>query len=204
VPVQANEIITSTLANGWTLYEVVNEEFSIALPPEWLPIDLNPNALGDALKAVGEQNPELKRLFSNENLRNLAASGVKLYALNLKPETLLYDIPISMNVIKIDVGFKLPLDTYVPLVLRQLQAVADPQVPITHHRVTLSGIEAEEFKYSMSINNARGQPVKGQVIQYLIPVGTIQYTISLIAPGELAEEYMSTLEQIGQSFQLSD
>lgn len=203
-PEETVDVITSTLETGWTLYQMVDEGFEIALPPEWQTISLNPETMQNALAIVGEQNPAFKDMFSSEMLLSLAASGVKLYGMNLQPDAMAYDLPPSINVIKIDLGMALPLDTYIPATLKQLETIADPEVPITHRRVTLSGIEAEEFKYGMAMTNLVGKPIKGKVVQYLLFDGTTQYAITLASPNELAEDYASIFEQIVQSFQILD
>lgn len=199
---QAGQIVTSTLQSGWTAYELVDEGFSIALPPEWLVIPLDAEALEKGLEAVAKENPALGRMLG-ENMRNLAAAGVKFYALNINPKTLTYDVPMTLNIIQVDLGIKLPLDSYVPIVIKQLENLLGSDASITHRRVTISGLEAEEFKYLMAMKNAAGNPIKGQVLQYIIPVGTMQYTITLVCPEELFKDYTATLEQIGASFKLS-
>ncbi|MBN1933939.1 MAG: hypothetical protein JW934_04720 [Anaerolineae bacterium] len=204
VPEETGNIITSTLETGWTLYELADEGFAIALPPEWQSIDLNSGLLGNALALVGEKNPAFKEVFSSEAMRNLVASGVKFYGLDLKPETLIYDLPASMNIIQVDLGIAIPLDALIPNTLKQLETVADPKTPITHRRVTLSDLAAEELKYGLSMTDMMGNPVKGQITQYLLIDGTVQYAITLISPNELAEDYAPVFEQIGQSFQLFD
>ncbi len=198
------DVITSTLETGWTLYRMVDEGFEIALPPGWQTFSLNPETMQDALAIVGEQNPAFKDMFSSEMLLRLAAAGIKFYGMNLQADAMAYDLPPSINILKIDLGMALPLDTYIPATLKQLEAVADPEVPITHRRVTLSGVDAEEFKYGMAMTNLLGKPIKGKVVQYLLVDGTTQYAITLASPNELAEGYAAIFEQIGQSFKLFD
>jgi hypothetical protein len=201
---ETNGILTSTLESGWIRYEVTAEQFAIALPPEWLQLDLNPEALADLLGIVGEQNPQFDELFSSQMLRALVAAGVKFYAIDLNPDSLVLDLPTTANIIKVDLGLEIPLDVFVNLNLTQIEDLASPDVPVTHRRVMLTNVEAEEFKYVAEITDITGRNITMMFTQYLLLDETVAYVVTLSAPAELADAYISTFEEIGQSFELTD
>lgn len=202
--VGAASVVTSTLKDGWILYRVESEGFAMALPPEWTQISLDPQALDAALKVVGEQNPEFKQFFSSETMRSLLASGLKFYAFNLDAEALALGLPPSANVIKLELPFSVPLDSYVAINLKQIESIADPSVPVAHQRVDLFNVEAEEFKYKMTMAGAMGKTVSSQIVQYLLVDGQIAYVITLVSPISLADTYVDTFTQVGKSFRLLD
>jgi len=202
--VGAASVVTSTLKNGWILYQVESEGFAMALPPEWIQISLDPQAFDAALKVVGEQNPEFKQFFSSETMRSLLASGLKFYAFDLDPKALTLGLPPSTNVIKLELPFSVPLDSYVAINLKQIESIADPSVPVVHQRVDLFNVEAEEFKYKMTMAGAVGKTVSSQVVQYLLVDGQIAYVITLVCPAGLADSYVNTFTQVGKSFRLLD
>lgn len=195
-------VITSTLENGWTFYQAPDAGFAISLPPEWLRIGLSPAALEDVLTIVGEQNPQLQELLTNETLSRLVAGGLVFYALDASLESLSAGFPTTINVLKVDLGLEVPLDFYVSVNLVQVEKIADPEVPITHERVTLTNLEAEEIKYAAEYVNAAGEPVPVMLTQYLALEGGTAYIVTLATPTELADNYSTVFEQIGQSFQL--
>jgi hypothetical protein len=202
VPIATEVVLTSTLPSGWILYELQTSKFALALPSEWKRLDLSPGGLENSLAVVGELNPNYKGVLSGQTLRNLITSGFRFYALDLSPEALSARFPVSVNVLKLDVGIALPLDSVVSLVLEQLKNTADSTVPITHRRVTLSNIQAEEIKYGAKLATLTGAPFIFMVTQYVFLNGTIEYVITFGSPREVTENYNPIFEQIAQSFRL--
>jgi hypothetical protein len=196
-------LITSTLENEWILYELPKDNFAIALPPEWLQISLDPETFENALDIAGEQNPYVGKILTSETLRGLIASGLKFYGMDLSPDSFKSGFPVNINVLKIDVGFAIPLETYVAINLEQLKAIAIPGVSIDHQSVKLSNVDAEKLTYAIEQVGLAGTPVQVAVTQYLILDGSTSYVITLIAPTSIAGSYAPTFEAIGQSFRLS-
>ena len=197
------EVITSTLETGWVLYKVQKEGFAIALPPEWLRVNLDAEAFEDSLAIIGEQNPGLGQLLTSETLRSLAAGGIKFYGLDTSPESLIPGFPTTVNVLKLNLGLALPLDTIVAVNLGQIEAIADPDVPLTNRRVSLSNVEAEEIKYGTEIAMPTGDSILLMITQYLVVDGSIMYVVTLGTPLELTDDYSTTFEEIGKSFRLA-
>ncbi len=198
----AEVVVTSTLESGWTLYAMQTSKFALALPPSWERLDLNPSALETGLGIVGEQNPKLKAMFSSQTVRGLAAAGIRFYGFDPSPESLASGSPTSVNVLKIGVGASFPLDSLVPLTLQQLKNIADPATPITHRRVSLSNVEAEEIKYQAKLTSVTGQQLPLMLTQFLMVDGTTEYVVTCGTASELATNEATVFEKIGQSFRL--
>jgi hypothetical protein len=201
-PAPVSVLESTVLESGWTRYES-SDGFAISLPPQWQPLNLNAVALGNALEAVSEDVPEFEQFFSNQFMRNLVASGIKFYALDLSPESVSYQIPSSINILKTDLGIEFPLDPYVALNIRQIQEFADPAVPIINERVTLgeAGPEAEMLQYQMNLPGISGELSPAVLLQYLIVDKSLVYVITLSAPPELLEAKLETMKQIAQTFE---
>jgi hypothetical protein len=197
-------LITSTLGNEWILYALPEEGFAIALPPEWLQIPMDPEALENALTIAGEQNPNIGKMFNSETLRRLAASGLKFYGMDLSPESLESGFLVNINVLKIDLGFKIPFETYIAINLEQIKAIATSGTSVDHQPVKLSNVDAEKLTYEMEQVSLTGIPIQVAVTQYLILDGSTSYVITLIASTSIVDSYASTFEAIGQSFRLSE
>jgi hypothetical protein len=197
-------VITSTLENEWILYELPEEEFAIALPPEWLQITMDPEAFENALTIAGEQNPAIGKMLSSETLRALAASGIKFYGLDISPDSYEFGFPTSVNVIKMDLGVKIPLETYIAINVQQIEAIAVPGTPIQHQPSKLSDLDAEVITYEIEQIGITGNPVKVTLIQYVALDGRIAYIITLGATTQSIDSYAPTFDEIAQSFRLSE
>ena len=108
---------------------------------------MDPETLENALAIAGEQNPTIGKMFTSETLRRLAASGLKFYGMDLSPEALESGFLVNINVLKIDLGFKIPFETYVAVNLEQIKAIATSETSIDHQLVELSNVDAEKLTY---------------------------------------------------------
>jgi hypothetical protein len=185
------------------LHEVPEEGFAISLPSEWSQPIVDPEALEAMLAAAGEQNPGLGNMLSSEALQGLVAGGIKFYSQDTSPESAESGIPTSVIILKINTILQLPLDTYVAFALGQIRGVADPQVPITNRRVTLSNAEAEEIKYAVGYVGPNGDIMQVMITHYLVVDGSTAYVITLSTSAKLADEYSTTFEEIGRSFRVA-
>jgi hypothetical protein len=185
------------------LHEIQAEGFAISLPAEWSQPILDSEALEAMLATAGEQNPSLRNVLSNQAVQGLVAGGIKFYSQDTPPESAEPGIPTSVIILKINTILKLPLDTYVAFALGQIQGVADPQVPITNRRVTLSNAEAEEIKYAVGFVGPNGDVMQVMMTHYLVVDGSAVYAITLSTPAELVDEYTNTFEEIGRSFRVA-
>jgi len=197
-------LITSTLENEWILYELPEEGFAIALPPEWLQISLDPETLENALAIASEQNSYVGQMFTSETLRKLTASGIKFYGMDLSPDSIKSGFLVNVNILKLDLGFKIPFETYLAVNLEQLKAIAISETSVDHQPVKLTNVDAEKLTYEMEQASLAGTSIQVAVTQYLILDGSTSYVITLIAPTSLIDSYASTFEAIGQSFRLSE
>jgi hypothetical protein len=201
-PTPEAALVISTLENGWKNYEVRSEGFVIALPPEWVPINLSSEGFENSLQIVIEQNPKYKKILTNEYIRGLAASGIKFYGLDRSPKSLEVGVPTTVNVLKVDVGLEFPFDTFVTLNLQNIEKLADPAVPVEHQRVSLQNVEAEEIKYVNRVVTPLGDTINIFIVQYLILDGSMEYVITMGTTKKLADDYLPVFEEIGHSFRL--
>lgn len=195
-------MITSTLDSGWVLYSLPDAGLEIALPPTWQTLVLSADTIETMVELVDERFPEIGSMLSSEMMRNLFASGVKLYGFDISPEALSQGAPVSINVIQSDLPLKMPLDSYVSLSLAQIQAMVGPDTEVKHRRITLSDQEAEEIIYQYRMIDFGGQDAAATIVQYLLLDDSTAYVISMVAPLTLEETYIPTFQEIGQTFRL--
>lgn len=109
----------------------------------------------------------------------------------------------NVNVMQNDIGIKIPLDTYIALSLKQLEALAVPDTPIQHEAVILSDRDAEMITYEIDQVGLSGAPLRVTITQYVMLDDTVAYIITMGTASTSADSYAPTFEQIAQSFQLS-
>ncbi|MEL6382184.1 MAG: hypothetical protein AAFQ89_06875 [Cyanobacteria bacterium J06626_18] len=197
----APTVTSSTLDNGWVLYSVPEDGFAIALPPEWVQIDVDPDTIGNLVELNNELNPNAD-FISGDLLRTLATQGIKLYGLDVSPASLNAGLPTGVNVLKLDVGLVFPLDTLLEISLVQVAAMAVPETPITDRQLTIANMDAAEIKYTTQLPGVAGELLDVAITQYLVPVESSMYVITLSAPATLSQDYDNTFTEIGSSFQL--
>ncbi len=196
----ASVVITQTLDTGWTLYELPDDGFGIAIPPTWFYLALDPQQFERALALIGEQNPQWSEMFSGQ-ARNLIASGLKFYALDLSG-SFQAGLPASVNVVRAEIPFKLTLDAFVTLSIKQLEALVGSGVEIAHQRVQLYQTDAEEIEYQMELPGPAGKPVSQYLLQYLVLDGQTAYVLTLGCPLGQADQDRDTLKKIAATFRL--
>lgn len=203
VPIaEIGAVSTATMENSWILYTLPEDGFAIALPPEWIHIELNLETFDNTLAVAEELNPQMERFLSSDTLNSLIASGIKFYGLDTSLEAINLGLPASVNILMVDLGMEFPLDMYADISLRALEDLADSEYPITHQRVLLSEIEAEQFIYVSEIAGLGIDTLQIRFFQYLMLKGSKQWVITLTTPLDLESSYTATFEGIVNSFQL--
>jgi len=197
------EVITSTLENGWVLYELPAEDLAIALPPEWVQLTLSPELFENSVAIARERIPAIGRMFSSQTLRQFMASGIKFYGLDLSPETIESDFLSTVNVGKEEMSMRVSLDTYIALSIKQLEAIVVPGTTIQHEPVRLGDQDAAVLTYEIKQIGISGAPIVIKITQYVVVDGTIAHIITMCAASASADMYTTTFKQIAQSFRLS-
>lgn len=201
-PTPASGMIQSELANGDILYELPAEGFSIALPEAWQAVDLDKMFLAETLEAMGEQNESLKSLFTNEFFQNLAAAGIKFYAINLSPESVQGTIPATINIIRQDLPFEATLDVYTDLNVSQLDQFFELTSEIQQERMMLGEAEAMKLSYTANIVDPLGRSIEAANTQYLLVDGSLAYVVTLAMPVDLTDQLLQPSIAIVETFRL--
>jgi hypothetical protein len=192
----------AVLPEGWTLYEVEEEGYALALPPNWEQIDVDPEQLEASIGTLTEQNPELAGFLEGQ-AANMAAQGISFFGFDLSPETLSSDFMTNINIIvdtlDMDVSMDFLLEQTVPMLesLFELEQEVDQQV------VTLSAGEAGRLQYGFNMAGANG-PVDVVFTQYIFLIERSMYTLTFSTKSDEIQARESVFEQIADTFQLID
>lgn len=195
-------IVTSTLDSGWIDYQVRTSQFGLALPPTWKRLDLSSSGLDASIAVVGEMNPNFKTMFSSQTLRRLMSSGLRFFAVDLDRQTPDSQSPVSVNVLKIDLGMSLPTDYVISGTLAQVGKLADPSFPVTHQPVSLADTQAEQIMYHTRFTAPSGATTILALTQYVFADETFEYAITFGCPNDKSDVYNETFDRIARSFRL--
>ncbi len=189
--------------DGSRLFEVFDSGFSIELSEDYEAVDPADNemiqaALEDALT---------DNLFSGPAMAQLAASGIKLYAINVSTESLQATNPGSINVIRQELPIELTLDQLVTINDTQLGDLLDLTSDITISEMMLGDDPAAIFEYTANIPNATGQIVEQSNRQYFVmdpndPM--VAYIITAAVSAESVDAIGDSLYQTAETFRLLD
>lgn len=188
--------------DGWQTYLYKEDGFSISLPPQWSNLDLGADDLDEMLSLFGDVNPGFEKFISSEYIRNLAASGIKLMALETSPESLDSGMMTNVNVLVLDLPMDVAFDDYVELSVIQLKNQFGETLALSQERQLLGKAEAEKIEYQMEINNVFGQPVNVIYQQYLMLDGRTQYVMTFTSTENQFTQNEEILTEIAQSFEL--
>jgi len=200
-PTSAPAISTPTLEPGWTRYEKAEEGFSIALPPGWEQIDMDPQTLEASLDAVSEQNAELATVLEGQ-ARNLVVSGIKFFGFDMTPGAITTGMATNVNVLVQALGVEMSLDVFAQVSVAQLKNMDMVEGEVSQRRVNLAGGEGLELKYRWKLTTPLGETITVAVTQYAVIRGKDAYMISFGTAADQAERYGDLFWGIAQSFQL--
>jgi hypothetical protein len=188
-----------TLEPGWTRYEKAEEGFSIALPPRWEQIDMDPQTLEASLDAVSEQNPELATVLEGQ-ARNLVVSGIKFFGFDMTPSALATGYATNVNVLVQALGLEMSVDVFAQVSVAQLKNMDMVEGEVSQRRVNLAGGEGVELKYRWKLTTPIGEAITVAVTQYAVIRGEDAYVISFGTTADQAERYGGLFWGIAQSF----
>lgn len=193
--------LTSTLSSGWILYEKPTEGYALALPPSWEQIDMDPEAIEDLLDAFSKLNPDIGD-WLEEQARSLMAAGLGFFAIDPDPAGVKAGFLTNCNILKQRLNIKASLNFYVQTTIPQLESLSNIAGPVTHRRVQVAGIEAEELKYQLSMSTATRKTVRVAATQFLVIRDKDMYVISFATPADHSQKYAPIIDKIIQSFKL--
>ncbi len=184
---------------GWTRYEVPDEQFAIALPPTWGNVDMDPARFQESLNAVQQKYPDVADLVQGEAIAFINA-GVSFFGFDPASEALKAGGATDASVQRQRMGAGATLEQIRGLVLAQLESNESIQKPIAVQTTSLSaGGQALEVSFRANVTDRNGNPLELQVFQYLALNKANLYIVTLTANADVAGRYASVFRGIGTS-----
>jgi len=178
--------------SGWPVYQVSGEDFSIALPPDWRQIDMNPQKFEAGMQEAIRQNPQMQAMAGN--LRQQMTKGVKFFGLD--QTTIGTAFATNVNIIRVPLPPGGTLDSIVSESLRQYESLSNVTKPVNHERLG----DRERLRVRMSMNMPDGQTQTLANTQYILVHGKDAFVVTLTTLPDQETKYTATFDKIGQSF----
>jgi len=184
---------------GWTTYEVPDEQFAIALPPTWGNVDMNPAHFQESLNAVRQKYPDVADLVQGQAIA-LINAGVAFFGFDPTSEALKAGGATDASVQRQRMGTGATLEQIRELVQAQLENNESIQKPIAIQTTNLAaGGQALEVSFRANVTDQNGNPLELQIFQYLALNKTDLYIVTLSSNADLVARYAPIFRSIGTS-----
>jgi hypothetical protein len=192
------------LDNGWTRVDSYGDRFSLAIPPDWNPFDLESGTMEKYLERAAKTDPNAKKVVSDEILKEFIAKGMKFVAYDFSPMADGKSLPASYFVIKVPLGVKVPVNQLSPIMEGQLKKQALPNLPFKIEKVKLGDRDALKMIYATMSFDQTGKKYPLLNYEYIISSGKDMVLIGCGVDLSLSEKYQPVCEDISQTFKLWD
>lgn len=188
-PIPADPFIRSELDDGSVRYELPLEGFGMTLPSDWLVANLTESA-------ENEQQTEIEEVLGSAQFRNLVASGLKFYAINLSETSKGAISPANINIASEPLGNVTSVQEIGTATVEKL--VYDLNLfedEISQSSGTIGDLQVERLDYFQEIATPRLQEkVTLQFIQYIAIANDTIYRIVISLPADLAPTLLPDAE----------
>ena len=184
-------------ANGWPRYVVSAEGFSIALPPEWRQLDLNPARMEANMQQMMKQNPQLNSLLG-QSKEHLAA----LKFLGLDEKGAFKGYTPNLSVLCQQQPDWATLDLVAKETIGQLEKLETVVKPVVHEHIEKEGANHEKLRWKMALKNLFGQQQEVEIRQLIFQMNSTFIVVTMGCMAERADRYTATFETVERGFQL--
>jgi len=177
-----------------TVYTYADDNFSIALPPQWLPIIAGGELIESAMVTVGNENPAVAGLLTQQ-LAKFAKTPLALLAFSLAPENLANGYVPSISILKQPLPAGVTLDLFVQFSGSQLEQILGLSTPTAASNVQTGAGNALLLTYQMDASGIAAR-------QYMILQNDTVYIITFTGSLSQATTDAATFAAMVDSFKV--
>jgi hypothetical protein len=181
--------------NGWPLYEVPAEGFALALPPDWVHIEVNPQTLDDMVQKLMANNPNLAGM--DDTIRQQVKAGVKFFG--FEKQLIAKSFTTKVTLLKGPLPAGTTLAALVDQKVAQIQAQFKPTTTIDRKQRTTPHLEAERLRFNFQMAGPAGQ-LDLAIFQYYYVTGMDHFVLAFTTTVDRADHYTDIASSIGDSF----
>ncbi len=183
--------------DGWMVFEMPEDGYSIALPPKWQAINLNESILDSLINSPWRD--ESWNEILTDQVRQYIKSGVKFLSYDFSGTNLNPFFPATVYILEVTT-FQFPLDMVMSASIKQMEQLPGVIKPVTGRLITLPAGEAIEIKLKMKPNNVLNKDLVIYMTVYVLYQNNDQFLIYMAAPADNTALYASTFDQIARTF----
>ncbi len=200
-PTPAAASTTHTLADGST--EFIDHEvgYRLALPPEWIVLDLNAEDVEAMIRAGAGLNPELAPLL--EAFAGSAAQGTRFIALHPNPQALRVGYVPNIALVSLgDLG--VPLAFMVEATAQSLESIIPGAQLISYEMIdSLNGSPAGRIEMRMPVTTVQGTRISARASWILFHASGQTLELTLSCEESQHSQYAPAFERTIQSLEVS-
>ena len=187
---------------GWSRYTHAENGWGLAVPSDWVYLDLNTDDFDKMLSKMSRSIPALATMYSSDILEEMVSNDVKLLVVDTK--AIEFGLITNLSILVTDLEASIDFDFYIKEHIRGLEQTFGENLQIAEERLNIGGINAAELIYEASVLGADGDPLDAVYTQYLLLKDEKEYILTFITPRNLFESKYPQITIIAQSFDLND
>jgi hypothetical protein len=185
----------------WTVHDVPGSNTSIALPPDWQTIDMNPYTIEDSILLVSEVHPAYASYLWVQ-LPNMINQGTGFFGYDSTSETIDNGYATNISLLVEPLSESESLDFYLDSSVEMLTMIWGMHQTIEPETVTLPAGEAGRLQYDVELATPEGDPLDITLVQYLLLRDENAYIFTFASMVDQAESYLDDFSSIMQHIEL--
>lgn len=185
----------------WTIHDVPDSNISIALPPDWQAIDLDPHTVGDSIMLVSEDYPAYAGYLWVQ-LPGMISQGTSFFGYDSTSETIENGYATSISLLVEPLSESESLDYYLNSSVELLTMMWGSEQTIQSETVKLPAGEAGRLQYNIELATPEGEPLDITLVQYLLLHEENAYIFTFASIADQADTYLDEFASIMQHIKL--
>jgi hypothetical protein len=179
----------------WTTHDLPDNNLSIALPPDWQTIDMNPHTIGDSIMLISEKHPAYASYLWVQ-LPNMINQGTSFFGYDSTSETIDNGYATNINLLVEPLSESESLDFYLDSSVELLTMIWGIDQTIEPETVNLPAGEAGRLQYNVELATPEGEPLDITLVQYLLLHEQNAYIFTFAAMSDQAEDSLDDFASI--------
>ena len=184
--------------NDWPLYEVPAEGFAVALPPDWVHMEVSSQNMDEMIAKLVTANPALASF--GESFRKQVRSGIKFFGFDKQAAATGSGTNVTIAKAMLPAGATLASIT--DLNVGQIQSVFKLTSAIDREPKTTPHLGAERIRFSFQMAGLDGRPTNLAIVQYYYVTDKVYFVLGLTTTADQADQNADIANSIGDSFRV--
>lgn len=185
----------------WTVHDVPDDNISIALPPDWQAIDMDPHTVGDSIMLISEDYPAYASYLWVQ-LPGMISQGTSFFGYDSTSETIDNGYATNINLLVEPLSESESLDFYLDSSAELITMMWGMEQTIEPETVKLPAGEAGRLQYDIELATPEGDPLNITLVQYLLLHEENAYIFTFATTSDQAETNLDDFASIMKHIEL--